>query len=77
VQQGEVTMFQRRTPEQSEIKSDITPARLYDQIRMLDAESYPHAYLIVGQYKLEFTAADIDGDEVSAKVAFRRLIQDE
>lgn len=74
-QSGEVTHFVRRTPEQSEFKGEITPAKLYDLIRMLDADTYPLAYSIVGDYRLEFKDASLDSDTVSATVTFHRTNQ--
>jgi len=72
-QTGEITVFERRTPEQSEFSGDIIPSDLYDLIRMLDAETYPHAYSILNKYKLEFTGASIDGDTITATTTFKRI----
>ena len=54
-QEGDVVNFKRRTPEQSNIKmlNDVSIANLYDFIRMLDAPSYPKAYLELGNFKME------------------------
>ncbi len=55
-QQGEPVLFSRRTPEQSNLK--FCPAgdllAWYDQIRMLDAEGYPHGFLETHGRCLEF-----------------------
>lgn len=56
-QDGMVTTFKRRTPEQSEITEVSSLKSLYDFIRMLDAEDYPHAFIKVGDKTLEFTNA--------------------
>jgi methionyl-tRNA formyltransferase len=54
-QSGEVTLFKRRTLEQS----DITPIEgiieLYDHIRMLDCIGYPAAYLETHNFRFEFS----------------------
>lgn len=71
-QSGEVVTFKRRKPEESEIGTEFSPEQVYDHIRMLDAEGYPKAFLDYGAYRLEFTGAVIDGDEVRAEVVFRR-----
>ena len=42
---GDVEVFKRRTPEQSEIPKGLTQRQLYDYIRMLDGEGYPTAFL--------------------------------
>ena len=54
-QEGDIVLFKRRTPEQSNIKTlkDISIANLYDFIRMLDAPSYPKAYLELDNLKIE------------------------
>ena len=54
-QEGVAVNFKRRTPEQSNIKmlNDVSIANLYDFIRMLDAPSYPKAYLELDNLKME------------------------
>ena len=54
-QEGDIVLFKRRTPEQSNIKTlnDISINNLYDFIRMLDAPSYPKAYLELDNLKIE------------------------
>ena len=54
-QEGDIVLFKRRTPQQSNIKTlkDISIANLYDFIRMLDAPSYPKAYLELDNLKIE------------------------
>ena len=55
-QQGEPVQFSRRSPAQSNLAScpEGDLAAWYDQIRMLDAESYPHAFLEAHGMRLEF-----------------------
>ena len=67
-QQGEVTTFRRRTPEMSILPEHGTVKELYDHIRMLDAETYPLAFLEHGDFRIEFTGAEIVGDTVRAQV---------
>jgi methionyl-tRNA formyltransferase len=67
-QQGEPVYFKRRTPEQSDLKGLADPRRIFDHIRMLDAEGYPHAFLEVGSLRLEFTDAQLNDDAVEARV---------
>ena len=54
-QQGEPVLFSRRNPAQSNLAScpegDLNA--WYDQVRMLDAEGYPHAFLEVLGMRLE------------------------
>ncbi|MGF1740814.1 hypothetical protein L4C34_07000 [Vibrio profundum] len=59
-QGGEVMTFKRRTPEQSALPSEGNISTLYDHIRMLDAETYPTAFLQYGEFRLEFSQAEVD-----------------
>lgn len=71
-QSGKVTLFTRRTPEQSQLPEQLDSESLYDFIRMLDAEGYPHAFLETESYRLELTDGQIDQDgNVSARVTFK------
>lgn len=55
-QEGKAVVFNRRTPAQSNLaivpEGDLNA--WYDQIRMLDAEGYPHAFLEAYGMRLEF-----------------------
>ena len=54
-QEGKPVLFKRRTPDESNLSrcpsGDISA--WYDQIRMLDAEGYPHAYLEAHGMRIE------------------------
>lgn len=69
-QQGPPTYFYRRKPEQSLIDEHVNNIQsLYDFIRMLDAQNYPHAFLENEMFKFEFTNAQITNDsELTAYV---------
>tara|TARA_B100001123_G_scaffold442422_2_gene585942 strand:+ start:951 stop:1634 length:684 start_codon:yes stop_codon:yes gene_type:complete len=71
-QYGEVTLFKRRNPEQSELPAVGGVESIYDHIRMLDAPTYPLAFVVHGDFHIEFTHAQLDKDEVSARVKIRR-----
>lgn len=71
-QSGDATTFKRRTPDQSMLPADGELRHLYDHIRMLDAEGYPHAFCEYGVWRLEFRNADLRGDSVGASVTIRR-----
>jgi methionyl-tRNA formyltransferase len=58
-QEGEPVAFKRRTPEESEISGNETLEGLFDHIRMLDAEGYPHAFIDLGPFVLRFGRASI------------------
>ena len=69
-QQGEPVLFSRRTPAQSNLSncSDGELTSWYDQIRMLDAEGYPHAFLEVHGMRLEFRRVARRSDGLYADV---------
>lgn len=67
-QSGPVTTFRRRGPKDSDLARVTTLKEWYDQIRMLDAEGYPHAFLDVGPLRLEFRRASLTPDAVEAEV---------
>lgn len=67
-QEGAVTIFKRRRPEQSLVSASLTKKELYDFVRMLDAEGYPHAFINHGNLKLELTDAKLEDDGISAQV---------
>ena len=48
--------------------------KIYDYIRMLDAEGYPRAFMDFGEYRLSFEQARMseDGKEVEARVVFKK-----
>jgi len=71
-QTGEITHFERRTPEQSELQGNEAISKLYDLIRMLDAKSYPKAFLHYGDYTLTFEKAMLNDDDLTAKVTFNK-----
>lgn len=68
-QTGEPTVFRRRTPEQSAIPQGLrTLVALFDHIRMLDAEGYPHAFLEYGNFRFEFTRPALRAGRVESTV---------
>lgn len=71
-QQGEVTLFSRRTPGESILPQSGSAEALYDFIRMLDAPTYPKAFIEWGQWRLEFDRAQMSGDGVEAHVEIRK-----
>lgn len=71
-QKGEVVMFKRRTPSESNLENIEELTQIYDYIRMLDAEGYPHAFVETNEFIFEFTNAQILKDEVTANVRIRK-----
>ena len=73
-QDGEPTVFRRRTPEQSNLREANlgTLKEFFDFIRMLDAPTYPLAYIEHGDFLLEFSDAQLSGKSIEARVTIRR-----
>ena len=72
-QSGQVTKFKRRTPDQSKVPIQGSLSDFYDYIRMLDAPTYPYAFIEYGDYRLEFTDAHMEEDAVKASVKIRKV----
>jgi methionyl-tRNA formyltransferase len=71
-QEGEPVVFKRRSPGQSVLPDSGDLRLLYDHIRMLDAPTYPLAFLNYGKFLLTFSDARLNGEELQATVIFRK-----
>lgn len=71
---GEPVIFKRRKEEDGEITSDMEMEKIYDYIRMLDAEGYPRAFIDFGGYRLSFENAKLSesGEVMEASVVFKK-----
>ena len=65
---GKIVTFKRRTKEQSEIADCKSIKDVYNYIRMLDAETYPNAYIIKDKIKYQFFNPYIKNNELFATV---------
>ena len=74
-QEGEPTAFKRRSPDQSPLDDAPSIAQVFDHIRMLDAEGYPHVFVETELYRIEFTQAQLEG--ASAVTATARIVAKE
>jgi len=65
-QSGKVVTFERRTQKESSLDSiqDKTFVKIYDFIRMLDAESYPKAYIAFDNFKIEFSEVGMKSNKL-------------
>jgi methionyl-tRNA formyltransferase len=68
-------IFRRRTPDESVLPRNTTAKSLYDFIRMLDAPTYPKAFLESGNFRLEFDRARFDGTSIEARVTIRAMTE--
>jgi methionyl-tRNA formyltransferase len=74
VQIGEPTLFNRRKPEQSRIPSENNNlVELFDHIRMLDAESYPKAFIEIDGFRYEISRPALHTGEVLADVRITKI----
>jgi methionyl-tRNA formyltransferase len=71
-QHGQPTHFSRRKPKQSALPLQVSLPRLYDFIRMLDAPTYPLAFIEHGDFRLEFSHPQLSKDVLKAHVTIRR-----
>ena len=60
---GDIVEFKRRKPEESNMLELSELDQVYDYIRMLDCEGYPHAFIETPHLKIEFTNANFDTNE--------------
>jgi methionyl-tRNA formyltransferase len=71
-QAGKEVVFSRRTPEMSELPRTASAATIYDHIRMLDAETYPHAFIRHGEFVITFRNAQEEDGVVKAVAEIRK-----
>lgn len=75
-QSGEVSVFPRRTPSESYLDlAGLSARQIYDRIRMVDGLDYPRAFQHQADWTLEFTEAELQGEEVVARVRFRLRVE--
>ena len=71
-QKGKVVKFKRRSTKQSVIpKNNISLKKIYNHIRMLDADTYPKAYINYGKIKIEFREAQLKNKSIDLKALIR------
>lgn len=69
-QTGKTVVFKRLSINDNELLSSYSVNELYDRIRMVDGLDYPRGYIYFGDYRIEFTEAKIENNELfaSAKI---------
>ena len=76
-QTGEPVIFRRRKPEEGDISQLVSLPSVFDYIRMLDADTYPAAFLDAGLLHLEFSRASLREDCVLAEVRISMRVTEE
>lgn len=71
-QVGEPTNFSRRTPQDGDLAELAELEKVFDYIRMLDADGYPSAFLETNNFRLEFSRASLKSDSIIADVKISR-----
>ena len=67
-QKGEVCVFKRRKPQDGCISGLDDLGKVFDYIRMLDADGYPRAFADVGKLHFEFERASLKDGFIKADV---------
>jgi methionyl-tRNA formyltransferase len=70
-QEGQATLFARRNKHDGDISEISSLEKVYDYIRMLDADGYPPAFLVSKNLLFEFTDAVLENNEIIARVKIR------
>jgi methionyl-tRNA formyltransferase len=70
-QYGNIVVFPRRKPEQSDICTLTDIEKLFHHIRMLDAEGYPAAFLETEHFRFEFSRASLKRGRIIADVEIK------
>ena len=71
-QEGTPVLFKRRLKSDSRLSSEGELTSLYDFIRMLDAPTYPCAFIDYGEFRIEFRKAKLKSEELIAHVKITR-----
>jgi methionyl-tRNA formyltransferase len=69
-QVGEPVTFKRRKPNESELPIDTNFEKIYDFIRMLDADGYPNAFINYGEFQIRFNSARLSDGKLVANAEF-------
>ena len=72
-QEGHPVFFERRNPSESELLEADDINQLYDFIRMLDAPTYPAAYIDHKGWRVSFRDACLTSDQLEARVIIRKI----
>jgi len=72
-QKSKTVTYKRRTSPMSRVPVMGGLDLMYDHIRMLDAEGYPKAFLVIGNYRYEFDHALMYDNRVEAHVTITKV----
>lgn len=72
-QQGTPQTFKRIKDNTIKINENENINSIYDQIRMVDGASYPLSYMEINGFKLEFSRAKLEDEEILADVRIKKI----
>lgn len=70
-QEGEIVMFKRRTPEESDISGLADNTKIYDYVRMLDVEGHSLAFIETSKLRVEFSKAKVENWYILAQAKIK------
>ena len=70
-QNGKITKFKRLNIENSKLKTHNNLENIFDQIRMVDSEEYPRAFIKIGKFKIEFSEAKYFKNKIICKTTIK------
>ncbi len=71
-QKGKIVNFKRRKPNQSKLSREIKSLKkFYNHIRMLDAKTYPPAFINYGKFRIEFKKANINSKNINVNASIK------
>ena len=73
-QTGVPTEFRRRLPKDGNLAGLTELEKVYDFIRMLDADGYPSAFVENDYFRFEFSGATLNAEDIVAEVKITRRI---
>ncbi|MDA9232367.1 hypothetical protein N9O63_00965 [Candidatus Pelagibacter sp.] len=69
---GKIINFKRLNEKDSKIKKNENMIDIYDKIRMLDNEDYPRAFIEYGKYKILFSLAKKNNNQIISQVEIKK-----
>ena len=72
-QKGTPQTFKRIKDNTIKINENENINSIYDQIRMVDGAGYPLSYMEINGFKLEFSRAKLEDEEILADVRIKKI----
>ena len=72
-QKGEPQVYKRNRNNTLPLESSCDLVQIHKFIQMLDGDTYPNAFLDIGNFRLEFSRSKIDNDIILSDVKIRKI----